>query len=220
MRSAALIALAAGLVAVLAFEVVPWLGRGRDFPASVPSPPALERISLDVVPGGKQLCMSNIAAETHSQSARFQVGTYKRPGPPLVLTVSAPGFRSVTRQPGGYADNSRLALATKPPPRATLVTACIKNGGDHKIALYSADDRSRSRASVEIAGRSVRATPAFSFWEVKPASIADRAGVTVERIATFRGFLGHAWIVWVLLVLFCVGMPVALAIALWRGFPR
>lgn len=218
MRSAALIAFVAGLVAVLVVEVVPWLGRERDFPAEIPNPPALQAISLDVVKGGQTICIKKIAAETHSREARFTVGTYKKPGPELELRVSAPGYRAVARQEAGYADNSVLRLRIAPPPRATLVTACIANRGRTKIALYSADDRARSRAAVAVDGKRLSATPALGFWEGRSVSVADRAGVTVERMATFRGFLGHTWLLWALLALFCVGMPAALGVALWRGF--
>jgi hypothetical protein len=220
MRRAALIAYVAGLVAVVVFEVVPWLGRERDFPAEIPNPPALQVVSLDVVPGGKRLCMRDIAADPHARQARFTVGTYGKPGPPLELTITAPGYRTSARQPAGFADNAMLRLPISGPSRATLITACIMNEGKRKIAVYSANDRARSRAIVTIAGKSVSATPAFGLWEAKPRTIVDRAGVTVDRIATFRGFFGHPWIVWVLLVLFCFGMPAALGFVLWRSSPR
>jgi hypothetical protein len=220
MRKPALIAFVVALIAVVAFEVVPWLGRERDFPAEIPNPPALQAISLDVVKGGQTICIKKIAAETHSREARFTVGTYKKPGPELELRVSAPGYRAVAHQPAGYADNSTLRLRIGPPPRAMLVTACIANRGTTKIALYAADDRARSRAAVDVDGKRVSATPALGFWEGREVSIGDRAGVTVERMATFRGFLGHTWLLWTLLALFCVGTPVALGLALWRGMDR
>ena len=219
MRSAALIAFVAGLIAVLAFEAVPWLGRERDFPAEIPNPPALQVVSLDIVKGGQTICVKEIAAETHSRQVRFTVGTYMKPGPALELRVTAPGYRTVARQPAGYADNATLQLPIAAPRRAMLVTVCIENQGQRKIALYAADDRARSRAAVTIDGARVSATPTLGFWEGKNVSIADRAGLTVERMSTFRGFLGHAWLLWTLLVLFCAGMPVALGVALWRGMP-
>lgn len=220
MRRAALIAFALGLVAVLAFEAVPWLSRKRDFPSEIPSPPALVSVSLQDIAPGQYICMNNIVAEQHSHQARFQVGTYKKPGPALELTIEAPGYRTVARQPPGYADNAVIALPIRAPVRPTLVTACITNRGKTKIALYSAQDRAHSKAGVWTEGTPLPATPAFGFWEGRGASIVDRAGLTVERMSTFRGFLGHPWLIWLLLVLFGVGMPVALGVALWRGFPR
>ena len=220
MRSAALIAFVAGLIAVVVFEVVPWTGRERDFPALIPNPPPLQTQALDLVEGGHKLCMKGLAIDPHARQARFVVGTYHRPGPPMELTITAPGYRAVARQPAGFADNATLSLAIPAPPRASLVTACIANRGRHKVALYAADDQARSRTSVFMDGSRVIATPTFGFWEGRPATLADRAGVTADRIATFRGFLGHAWIVWLLLALFCFGIPLALGFALWRGVPR
>src|SRR3954447_6043885 len=218
MRRAALIAFVAGLAVAVVFEVVPWLDRERDFPAEIPNPPALTVLSLDVVPGGRTLCMRDIAADPHGREARFRVGTSHKPGPPLELTITAPGYRTSARQTAGFADNATLGLPIAAPPRQTLVTACITNQGKRKIAIYAANDRARSRAAVTIAGKRVTPTPQFGFWERKPTTIADRAGVTVDRMATFRGFFGHTWILWTLLALFCVGMSVGLAVVLWRGF--
>jgi hypothetical protein len=220
MRRTALIAFLLGLAAILVFELVPWLGRKRDFPAEIPNPPALQVLALDVVPAGKRLCMREIAIERHARQVRFQVGTYFKPGPPLLLEITAPGYRSASRVAAGYPDNARLSLPVKPPPRDTLVTACFTNLGRRKIAFYAATDRAVSRAQVTLGGKPVEGSPAFGFWEGRSVSIADRADVTVERMATFRGFLGHAWLLWALLVMFVLGMPAALAVALWRGFPR
>src|SRR4051812_38282061 len=221
MRRTALIAFSVGLALILVVEVVPWLGRKRDFPAEIPNPPALQVLALDVLPAGKRLCMREIAIERHARQVRFQVGTYFKPGPPLLLQITAPGYRSASRLKAGYADNARLSLPVKPPPRDTLVTACFTNLGKRKIAFYAAaNDRAISRARVTVGGKPVQGSPAFSFWEGRSVSIADRAGVTVERMATFRGFLGHAWLLWALLGMFVLGMPAALALAVWRGFPR
>src|SRR3954464_11190947 len=94
MRRTALIAFSVGLALILVFELVPWLGRKRDFPAEIPNPPALQVLALDVVPAGKRLCLREIDVTSHARQVRFQVGTYFKPGPPLLLEIAAPGYRS------------------------------------------------------------------------------------------------------------------------------
>jgi hypothetical protein len=101
-----------------------------------------------------------------------------------------------------------------PPAQDTLVTLCITNKGDVPIALYAAgkDDRARSRVDVVIAGKSVVATPWVEFYEAKPRSIAERLPVIFQRMAVFRGFLGHAWIAWALALLAVLAFPALIAV--------
>jgi hypothetical protein len=218
MRRAALITYAVALLVFLAAVAIPFVARKRDQPAAVPNPPALSKVSLDEVAGGATLCIANIAAEPHSQVARFQVGTFGKPGPPLDLVVTGAGYRSAAHERAGYADNVTHQLAIAPPPRAQLVRACIRNGGGRRIVLYSAGDSARSRAVVTVGGKTLRSTPALAFFESHRRSIAERVPLTVDRIATFRGPLSHAWIVWLVLVAFVLVLPLGVGVALWRDW--
>jgi hypothetical protein len=222
MRRPAAVAAAVFTAALLAFAVlvaVPWLERTRDFPSSVLTPPPLEPVVLDVVEPRGQLCMSDVAIEPHGDQARFRVGTYFKPGPPLVLTIrGSGGYSSVTRIRAGFADNAYLHVPVRPPPRAQLVTVCLRNLGRLKISVYSAFGRSGSRANVTIDGRRVGPTPTFAFYESRPVSIGDRLSTIVERMATFRGVFGHPWLFWALIALFVAGVPLLMGVALWRAF--
>jgi hypothetical protein len=218
MRRAALVTYALALVVFVAFAVIPFVTRGRDQPAAVPNPPALSKVSLDEIAAGATLCISNIAAEPHSQVARFQVGTFGKPGPPLDLVVTGARYGTAARERAGYADNLTHELRISPPPRAQLVRACIRNGGRNRIVLYSAGDSARSRATVTVRGTSLRSTPALAFYEARKRSIAERVPLTVDRIATFRGPLSHAWIVWLVLAAFVLVLPLGVGFALWRDW--
>lgn len=220
MRNWALGAFVAGLVAFVVFAVMPFFGDQHDFPAAITSPPPLVSVALDVLHPGERLCMGRLAAERHSQVGRLKVGTYGKPGPPLELSVTGPGYRSAARVGGGYADNSVTAFHVQPPPRAMLVTVCARNAGRVKVALYSAADRAESRAAVSESGHSVHATPQFGFWEAKQRSIGERLPLVVDRMATFRGPLGYGWVVWVVLALFVFGLPLGLAGVVWAGAKR
>ena len=217
MRRAALITYVVAL-AIFGVFAIPFLTRERDQPAAVPNPPALKRIALDQVHSGGTICISDIAIEQHSQIARFQVGTFGRPGPPLDLVITGPGYRAAAHARGGYADNATQSLPVVPPRDDVLVRACIHNRGSDKIALYAANDSARSRAQVTIDGRPVRATPALAFYEARDRSIGERVPVTVERISTFRGPLGHEWFVWLVLILFVAGLPLGIGYVLWRDW--
>jgi hypothetical protein len=216
-RRAAVAAYAIALVVFGAFAV-PFITHKRDQPAAVPDPPPLERVALDVVPPDAAICVSDIAIEQHSQEARFQVGTFGRPGPPLDVIVTGVGYRTATQVRGGYADNAVQALPIRPPSGDQLVRVCVHNRGSDKIALYAANDSARSRARVDVDGKLLRATPALAFYEASDRSIAKRVPITVERMSTFRGPLGHEWLIWLVLVAFVVVLPLAIGAALWRDW--
>ena len=215
----ALIGYAAVLGAFGVFIGIPFLTEERDIPAEVPSPSALFFTSLDVVPGGGRLCMTDVTITKQTAHVRYQIGTYKKPGPPLELTIRGDSYSARVAERRGYKDNAIHAVAIPKPPRDQLVTVCIRNRGRSKIAFYAAADRAISRVNVFVDHERVVPTPSLSFHERAPVSLADRAGVTAARIATFRGFLGHTWMVWVLAILFAIGVPVLMGVAL-RGAAR
>jgi hypothetical protein len=220
-RPARGVALASFAVALLLFAllgVVPFVTKKRDQPASVPNPPPLSVVSLDVVRPGSTLCMAGVAVDPHGQVARMRIGTFGKPGPRLQLSLSGPGYRSRASEAGGYADNLLHSFTIAPPRKPQLAHVCLANRGRSKIALYAAADSARSRAAVTIDGRSVTATPTLGFYEARPVSIADRMSLSVDRIATFRGPFSHVWMIWLLLALFAIGVPLGIGAALWSGW--
>lgn len=218
MRRAALITYVLALLVFLVFAAVPFITRQRDQPAAVPDPPALSKVALDEVAPRATLCIADIAAEPRSEVVRIEVGTFGKPGPPLDLTVKGQGYRAVAHEPGGYADNLTHSIGIKPPPTAQLVRACVRNRGNGRIALYAANDSARSRAKVTVGAATVRPTPALAFYEARKRSIAERAPVTVDRIATFRGPLSHSWLIWIVLAAFVLVVPLGVGAALSRDW--
>lgn len=211
---AGLVAYAAVLVAFTAAIAVPFVTKERDIPAEVPSPPPLSFTDLDVVRGGGRLCMTDAAISAESRQMRFKLGTYGRPGPPLAVTVRGAQYRAARTVATGYPDNSTLAIDLPRPGHSQLVTVCVRNRGRSRIAFYAASDRAESRVHVFTNGKRVAPTPMLSFNEAHPTTIAKRAGVTAGRIAVFRGFLDHAWIVWTVAFLTAIGVPLLIGLAL------
>lgn len=209
----ALMAYALGLALFAGFVAIPFLTKKRDIPAEVPSPPPLTAVDLVDVGAGARVCMKDVGVSAESRRMRVVVGTYGRPGPRLRVSIGG----RLAAVPAGFKDNSTLAVPIPPPGRGAIATVCIRNLGASKIALYAAADRSRSRVRTFVNGREVAATPTLSFAEAEPVSIAGRAGVIAGRIAVFRGFLDHAWVVWLLAVAMLAAVPLLVAIAQWRS---
>lgn len=220
MRSVAVGAFALALAVFAALVAVPFLSEKRDFPAAVTSPPALVTVALAELKPGQRLCMRDVTIEPRSESARMKVGTYSKPGPALTLELSGPGYRQTARLPGGYPDNLVQSFAVNPPERAMLVRACLRNEGRTRIALYAAADRARSRAFVTVDGREIKMTPQFSFWEGQPRSLAERAPLVAQRVATFRGPLGYTWVVWAAAIAATLGLTAGLGLGLWQALGR
>jgi hypothetical protein len=220
MRSAAIAVYVALLALFAVFIAGPFLGKQHDTPTEVPSPPPLAFVSLDTVKGGGRLCMTDVALARRSREMRFQIGTFRRPGPPLVVSIRGAGYRMQHRVGAGYADNLVHRIALPPPPRDELVTVCVRDAGRRKIAFYAAGDHAQSRVNVFVDGKRAGPTPTLSFHEAGTASIEQNAGLTARRLATFRGVFGHAWIMWTLAVLFVLGVPLLAGAALWTAARR
>lgn len=221
MRKPLLVALAfyvAGAALFAGIVAVPFLDKQRDTPTAVPSPSPLVATALDILDPAARLCMTDVAISAQSEQVRFMVGTYHKPGPPLLVTIRGEGFAGSERVAGGYDDNVTLAVPVPRPSSSRLVTVCIRNAGRRKIALYAAEDRAQSRVNVFLNGERANATPTLHFHEAGQVTIAGRAGVTAGRIAVFRGFLDHAWVVWALALLGVCVLPVLLAAALAAAF--
>jgi hypothetical protein len=211
----ALGAYALALALFVAFVAVPFVTKKREIPAEVPSPAPLRTIDLVNVGPGSRICMTNLAVSAESRVVRFKVGTYRRPGPPLGVTIKAGDYSGTSSVPAGYPDNADVQVPIPPPSSGRAAAVCVRNDGRHRVAFYAAGlDPAHSRVKVTIDGSPEYSTPTLSFGEAKRVSIAERAGVTAGRIAVFRGFLDHAWVVWLLAFGMLVGVPVLTGLGL------
>ncbi len=218
MRRAALVSFVVAVGAFVVLAVVPYANGKHLFPASITSPAPRHAVGLAELPAHSRLCMTRITIEPRSRVARFQVGTYGKPGQPLALTLSGPGYSDHAQIPAGYPDNQVHQIPVSPPARPTLVTVCMRDLGQRKLALYAAPGQERSRAGVTVDGRPVGVTPQFGFWEASPRSLASHPGLTVERMAAFRGPFGHTWIVWLVLALAAVSLVLGAGLLAWYAF--
>lgn len=224
MRRGALVGLLGSLVA-LGVLVVPWVTKERDYPATISQPPPLFTAPLVPIGRGDVACARGVTLESHSEQARFVVGTLGKPGPPLMVTVRWKGAVERRSIPGGYADNSVLGVFLDPPPGPRLASICFENRGRVSAYLHAADSTRPSgrvvfggdvaRSATTVNGRPAPANVVLGFYEREPQSILARIPVSAERIAVFRP--GGAWFVWLLGALFVAGIPTALGWALLRA---
>jgi hypothetical protein len=213
-------ALALGLVLLLVAAAVwglPYLTRGRDYFATTPQPDPLFSVATIVLRPGQRACMDEAVLDRYSEQAHLEVGTYYRPAQPLALSLSGAGYHAAYRVPPTYADSRPFAVPVRPPAGPLAVTICLRNAGTRRIALYASNDRTMSRSQVRVDGRKVGANFDIFFTERRPVSIADRLSVSFHRASAFRFFGVSPVTLWPLLIVFVIGVPLAVLLTFVRS---
>jgi hypothetical protein len=195
---------------------VPYLADDRDYVAVTPQPDPLFRVALVPLRGGQEACMDQAVLDRYSEQARFRVGTFDRGPVPLELTVRSASYRERVHVAPDYGDSEVLRVPVRPPEGELEATICIRNLGERRVALYASDDRTNSRSQVRVDGRAVVPDFGIVFFERRPVGIAERLPVALERASTFRPVVTPA-VLWALLVLFAIGMPLAVLVAFVRS---
>jgi len=217
MRRAALALGLALLVIAAAIWGVPYLTRERDYLATTPQPDPLFTVATIPLYPGQRACMDRAVVDQYSELARLRVGTYGRRAEPLEFSLSGAGYHAAYRVPATYADSQPFEVAVRPPAGPLETTICLRNVGERRIALYASDDRTNSRSRVLVDGRKVLADFDIVFSERRPVSIADRLSVGLQRASAFRFFGVSPVTLWPLLILFVVGVPLAVLLTYVRS---
>ena len=220
MRRAALIAFAIGVLLLGGWVVVPLLVHKRQFPAQVMVPwPGLGGPVDKLAPNSK-ICIAGVTAERHAGVAQLVVTPYRKSGPPLVLTLTGPGYRAQARLAAGYKAPAIHKLPVAAPPRDTFVTACVRNVGRRKAGLYAYPERLGTRPTATRDGQPLNFPPVFGFWEAGRHSFGERLPLVTQRMAMYRGVLGQQWFVWVALAFLLVGLIGGVGVAIGLSMPR
>src|SRR3954452_13957150 len=127
-RRTVLVAIGA-FVALAAILWLPWATKKRPVVASTPVPPALFSVTPAPLKPGQRACMVQVTLDPLSQVAEIGVNAGKKPGPPLDVVASGPGYRATTHVAGGYSDTPALRFVVAPPKHALIGQICIRNVG-------------------------------------------------------------------------------------------
>jgi hypothetical protein len=217
MRRIALVSGLALLVAAAAVWGVPYLTRGRHYYATTPQPKPLFTATTVPLRPGERACLDRAVVDRYSEQARLLV--HGRPVP-LELTLSGAGYRAQARVPATYADARPFQVAIRPPARPVEVTICVRNAGAQRIALFASDDRTKSRSQDRVDGRPVVPNFDIVFTERRPVSILHRLPASLERASAFRFFGVSPATLWPLLILFALGVPLAVLLTFVRSVER
>jgi hypothetical protein len=216
--------LAAGLglfVIAAAILWIPWATEKRGVVASTAVSPPLFGITPAPLAPGHTACMNQVTLDPLTQIGEIGVTTGGKPGPPLEIAASAPGYRAISRVRAGYTDTAALQFTLTPPRRAVIGQLCIRNAGSRPMSLNAtAEFRTMGRPTLLVDDVPQPYDAQLMFLAAKPTSYAERAGSTFRHAAIFTpGFLPPA-VLALLALLALIGIPLgavgALAIAAKR----
>lgn len=199
------------------FVVRPFVATQRDMPAEIPSPASLlQTASLPVDPG-RPLCFADAVAERHSELVRFRISAPNGPAPQLTVTVKGPGYDATAILPAGLVDTQTAQAPIPAPPTDVPVRVCIRNDGKTPTAVFASSDRTRSRSLATVGGKPTDRSVWFAFYEPRWQAISERVPLTIDRMSVFRPGYAAPWALWIIAVLFLLGVPLAAVWALVRA---
>jgi hypothetical protein len=200
---------AAVLVVLAAVFLIPFATRKREVTVSAPAGPPLPPASLvpATIKPGSRLCIRQLALSPDDQVARVLVQTGGRPGPPLRVDVTAPGYSATSTVQPGYRDGP-LEIALTPPRRSMRGDLCVQNTGRAAMSiLASGVGEKLSRPQPELDGTQLQQDVPIVFHERAQASLANRTGELIGHASVFTPL--PRWSLWLLLALVLLVLPAA-----------
>jgi hypothetical protein len=197
--------------------VRPFVATQRDQATEIPSPASLVSTSTVPLAPGKPVCFTDAVAERHSEVIRFRVSSPAGPAPAMRVAITGPGYAAKVDIPAGLQDTQTAQAFIPAPGRDVPVRVCIADEGDLPIALFSSNDRTRSRSIASIGGTSTGQSVWFGFFEPSARAITERIPDTIERMTVFRPHWVKVWLLWALAILLLVGTPIVVIWAYVRS---
>jgi hypothetical protein len=199
------------------FVVRPFVSAQRDMPAEIVSPASLNVTATIPLKPGHPICFDHAVAERHSEFVRFRVSSPDGPAPQMTVTIDGPTYAAKATIPAGLLDTQTAQAPIPAPPTDEPVRVCISNDGKTPTALFASTDRAQSRSLATIDGKLQAGSVWFAFYEPRWRAISERVPLTIDRMTVFRPGWVHPWLLWIIAILFLVGVPVVSVWALVRA---
>jgi hypothetical protein len=178
-----------------------------------------ERV-LAVATVEREVCQRDVGVGGDFDTVELLVGTYGRPGPPLVVSVrDADSGAAVAsgRLPAGAVDNRAARVRVAPEvARGRSVDVCVRAAA-RRVALYGGAQQSDLVTTAFVDGRALEGDLRMAFRRSEPRSALALAPEVFRRAALFRPDPVGPWAFWVLLGAVAIGLPALLAGALVRA---
>lgn len=152
------------------------------------------------------------------ERVRLSLGTFRRPGPALAVTVRSQGGDVLARGglPAGYPDVDRRpssVIGLGHVPGGSAVAVCVTNRGGRRVAIYGNADGAARGSSAYVDGRPAAVDLNLSF-ERRPRSLASLVPRMLDRAALFRSAGVGVWMYVLLGFILAAGVPALLVTGL------
>jgi hypothetical protein len=217
----ALAGLGAGLGLLIACIAwfVPYLTRERENVAGVPVPSPFISQAHVVLKPSSEACLSGVAFGTDADTV--ELTTFSVPRPPLEIVAKAPGYRGTGTVPGGDEPLTALRARIDPPERSVIGTLCIRNQGKRRIDLLGTTDARTAvgRPITQVDGTEITPDLSVRLLSTDTGSVLERLGQLIDRAAAFKpGLFGAPIFLWMVALLFAIGLPTAAVYSLVSSF--
>jgi hypothetical protein len=204
---------------------IPWSTEKRTVVASTQVPPALFGITPAPLKPGQNACMQQVTFDPLSQMGQIGVATGGKPGPPLAITATAPGYRATSQIAPGYTDAQALYFNLAPPRKPVMGQLCIRNAGKRAMSLNAtAEFRTMGRPALFIDGVMAPYDAQLAFFSKQHTSYAARIGATLRHAAIFTPAFLAPWLIGLLALIAVIVIPLgtvgALAVAAREDEPE
>jgi hypothetical protein len=163
---------------------------------------------------GNEACQRPIDVSSDADTVEFQVGTFRRPGEPLEVTVrNASGLIGSARVPGGYPDNARQFARVSEITDGDRIAVCLRNLGRSRLALYGGPDQAARTSALFLDGKQQPADMTLIFHG-DSRSMLTLLGDVFDRASLFHPSWVGTWLFWLLAAAVALGVPVLLALAM------
>jgi hypothetical protein len=169
-----------------------------------------------VLKPGQEACQRPIYPSADAAAVRFQVGTFRRAGPPLeVRSVPVQGGAAKSSAvPGGYADNSVITTPLSGVREGPAIGVCVRNAGRRDVALHGGAGLADRASAVFLDGKKLDTDLTLVFERAHPRSMLSALPDMFDRAALWRPGAVGPWVFWLLLGLVALAAPLLLGWAL------
>lgn len=198
----------------------PYLTQARQAVSEIPGPAPMSAFSSFSVPPRGHACMSTVGINPTSHIAEFSLRPAKASpagGPPVRVTLSAPGYNTSVEIPRGYPGGNAV-LPIDPPKQAVIGTACFTNLGKMPVLLNgTTEPRTISRSTVKINGRPTVGDIDLMFSDERPNSIFNRLDEVFAHASNLTDRLIPPWFIWMFAVIVSFGVTAGIVLAFYQS---
>jgi hypothetical protein len=174
-------------------------------------------VAADLRPGD-QACEERIDVPEKFSAVEVQVGTYRRSGVPLDVSIhrlTGDGAELASGSlPAGYPDVSRPHIEVGDVAEGERIAVCFENRGERKVALYGNAGRAAPASTLEVRGRNVDTDLTLVFHRSGERTLLAALPDAFRHAALFKAGWVGAWTFWLVAIAAIVLVPLALVRAL------